>query len=146
MIPGSSSEDFCTHFRDPKELLIVCPTFFVRPLGRTERSQNIAEANIIDIAVYSSINLYAQLPFLAKLRTKRCRPSFRRNEKSCTPISLMSGYIKNNESGFKNPLRWRQTNATSGFFESKDQEKCPTDRKKSFWALRTVSLKSERVP
>ena len=30
----------------------------------------------MDIAVYSSIDLYAQLAFLAKLRTKRCRPSF----------------------------------------------------------------------
>ena len=52
------------------------PTFFVRPLGRTERLQKIAEVNIIGIAVYSRIDLYAQLTFLAKLRTKRSRPSF----------------------------------------------------------------------
>ena len=56
--------------------LIGCPTFFVRPLGRTGRFQNIADANIMDIAVYSSINLYAQLALLAKLRAKDCRPSF----------------------------------------------------------------------
>ena len=30
----------------------------------------------MDIAVYSSINLYAQLPIGAKLRPKDCRPSF----------------------------------------------------------------------
>ena len=36
----------------------------------------IAEVNIIGIAVYSSIDLYAQLLLLAKLRTKRSRPSF----------------------------------------------------------------------
>ena len=73
------SEDFSTSFRDPG--ISADPTksawnFFVRPLGRSERLQNIAEVNIMDIAVYSSINLYAQLTFLAKLRTKRCRPSF----------------------------------------------------------------------
>ena len=59
------------------EVLAKCTSyFFVRPLGRPERIQNIAEVNNIGIAVHSIINLYAQLTFLAKLRTKDSRPSF----------------------------------------------------------------------
>ena len=45
--------------------------FFVRPLGRTERFQNVAEVNIMGIAVYSSINLYAQLAIVAEIRPKQ---------------------------------------------------------------------------
>ena len=51
-------------------------TFFVRPLGSTGLSQNIAEVNIMVNENNVRIDLYAQLTFLAKLRTKRSRPPF----------------------------------------------------------------------
>ena len=51
-------------------------TFFVRLLESTGRFQNIAEVNILMIAMNSSINLYAQLALLAKLQPNECRPSF----------------------------------------------------------------------
>ena len=51
-------------------------TFFVRALGLKERSQNVAEVNIMINAIYSSINLYAQLALLAKLRARKSRHSF----------------------------------------------------------------------
>ena len=42
----------------------------MRPSASSGRSQNVAEVNIISIAVYSSINLYAQLPIVAEIRPK----------------------------------------------------------------------------
>ena len=68
--PGSG---FICESADPHN---SADNFFVRSPGRPERFQNIAEVNIIGIAVYSSKILYAQLTFLAKLRTKDARPSF----------------------------------------------------------------------
>ena len=51
-------------------------TFFVRPLESTWGFQNIAEVNIMDIAINPSINLYAQLAIVAENGPKQTRPSF----------------------------------------------------------------------
>ena len=50
------------------------PRFFWRPLESTGLSQNIAEVNIMMNENNASINLYAQLTLVVKLRTKRSRP------------------------------------------------------------------------
>ena len=51
-------------------------TFFVRPLGRTDRFQNIDDVDIMITAINSSINLYAQLAIVAENRPKQTSPSF----------------------------------------------------------------------
>ena len=43
-------------------------------VGLSDRFQNTAEVNIMDIAIYSSINLYAHLAFLMEIRPiQACR-------------------------------------------------------------------------
>ena len=50
--------------------------FLVRPLESNGGSQSTAEVNIMMVAINPSINLYAQLALLAKIRAKEARPSF----------------------------------------------------------------------
>ena len=51
-VSAFSQIHFLVHqLREPAHLLIGPTTFFVRPLGRTERLQMIAEVNIIIIGI-----------------------------------------------------------------------------------------------
>ena len=83
--PYNITQNFWTSFRYPNILLTACPTFFVRPLGWSGGSQNSVEVNIIVIAIYPSINLYAQLVFLCMSKTNLRFVQRRRS--SVTPSS-----------------------------------------------------------